>query len=100
MTSNEINWLLFSLFVLAALVQASAALVMLWTACDKRPPGRESFRKALAIAVAAMAAGRDSLPGSSGPNWDNRFRRSAAGTAGDALVKLHPTSGLLQHSRL
>ena len=58
MTSNEINWLLFSLFVLAALVQASAALVMLWTACDKRPPGKESFRKALAIAVAAMAAGR------------------------------------------
>jgi hypothetical protein len=42
MTSNEINWLLFSLFVLAVLVQASAALVMLWTACDKRPPGRES----------------------------------------------------------
>lgn len=36
MTSNEINWLLFSLFVLAALVQASAALVRLWTACDNR----------------------------------------------------------------
>ena len=33
MTSNEINWLLFSLFVLAALVQASAALVRLWTPC-------------------------------------------------------------------
>jgi hypothetical protein len=57
MTSNEINWLLFSLFVMAALVQASAALVMLWTACYKRPQGRESFRKALAIAVAATAAG-------------------------------------------
>jgi hypothetical protein len=57
LTSNEINWLLFSLFVLPVLVQASAALVMLWTSCDKRPPGRESFRKALAIAVAALAAG-------------------------------------------
>ena len=57
MTSNEINWLLFSLFVLATLVQAIAVLVMLWTACDKRPPGRESFRKALAIAIAATSAG-------------------------------------------
>jgi len=66
MTSNEINWLLFSLFVLAALVQASATLVRLWTACDNRPPGRESFRKA----------------------------------AGDALIKLHPPPGVLQHSQL
>jgi hypothetical protein len=57
LTSNEIDWLLFALFVLAALLQASAVLVMLWTASDKRPPARESFRKALAIAVAATAAG-------------------------------------------
>jgi len=57
MTSNEINWLLLSLLVLAVAVQASAALVMLSTSCDNRPPARESFRKALAIAVASMAAG-------------------------------------------
>lgn len=37
------------------------------------------------------ASRRDPLWGSWGPHWDNRFRRSAAGTAGDALVKFHPT---------
>jgi hypothetical protein len=63
---------------------------MQWTACDKRPQGRESFRKALAIAV-GDGSRRDPLWGSWGPHWDNRFRRSAAGTAGDALVKFHPT---------
>jgi hypothetical protein len=94
MTSNEINWLLFSLLVLAVLVQASSALVMLSTSCDKRPPGRESFRKALAIAVAAIAAGAILYGVLGVPNWDNRFRRPAAGTAGDALVDLHPTRGL------
>jgi hypothetical protein len=41
MTSNEINWLLFFLFVLAVLVETSAALVMLWTSCHKWPPARE-----------------------------------------------------------
>src|SRR5260221_10244632 len=100
MTSNEINWLLFSLFVLAALVQASAALVSLWTACDNRPAGRESFRKALAIVVAAKAAGAVLYGGLGVRIGDNRFRRSAPGTAGDALLKLHPTPGVLQHSQL
>jgi hypothetical protein len=57
MTPNEINWLLFCLLVLVALVQASAALVMLWTACDNRPPRKKSFRKALTIALTATVAG-------------------------------------------
>jgi hypothetical protein len=81
MTSNEINWLLFSLFVLAALVQASAALVMLWTTCDKRPQG-ESFRSA-GDRRSSDGSRRDPLRGSWGPHWDNRFRRPGAGTAGD-----------------
>jgi len=93
MTSNEINWLLLSLLVLAVAVQASAALVMLSTSCDNRPPARESFRKALAIAVASMAAGAI-LCGVLGVRiGNNRIRRPAAGTAGDAL-DLHPTPGL------
>jgi hypothetical protein len=57
MTTNAIDCLLFGLLILAAVVQAGAMLVMLWTAWDKKPLPRKSFRKALAIGLAATVAG-------------------------------------------
>jgi len=56
-TSNAIDFLLFGLLVLVALAQATAALLMLWSAWDRRPAPRRSFRKASAIALAATVAG-------------------------------------------
>ena len=57
MNPSAINLLLFCLLILVALAQATAALVMLWSAWDRRhAPGR-SFRKASAIALAATVAG-------------------------------------------
>jgi hypothetical protein len=57
MTTNAIDYLLFGLLILAAIVQAGAVLVMLRTAWDKKPLSRKSFRKALAIGLAATVAG-------------------------------------------
>jgi hypothetical protein len=56
-TTNAIDFLLFGLLILAAIVQAGALLVMLRTAWDKKPLPRKSFRKALAIGLAATVAG-------------------------------------------
>jgi len=56
-TTNAIDFLLFGLLVLVALAQATAALLMLWSAWDRRPAPRRSFRKASAIALAATVAG-------------------------------------------
>ena len=57
MTTNAIDFLLFGLLILAAIVQAGAVLVMLRTAWDKKPLPRKSFRKALAIGLAATVVG-------------------------------------------
>src|SRR6266436_8943953 len=57
MTTNAIDFLLFGLLILAAIVQAGAVLVMLRTAWDKKPLPRKTFRKALAIGLAATVAG-------------------------------------------
>jgi hypothetical protein len=56
-TTNAIDCLLFGLLILAATVQAGAVLVMLRTAWDQKPLPRKSFRKALAIGLAATVAG-------------------------------------------
>jgi hypothetical protein len=56
-TTNIIDFLLFGLLILAAIVQAGAVLVMLRTASDKKPLPRKLFRKALAIGLAATVAG-------------------------------------------
>src|SRR5258707_7204888 len=57
MIANAIDCLLFGLLIMAAIVQAGAVLVMLRTAWDKKPLPRKSFRKALAIGLAATVAG-------------------------------------------
>ncbi len=57
MTSNAIDFLLFGLLILAAIVQVGAVLVMLRTAWDKKPLPRKSFRNSLAIGLAATVAG-------------------------------------------
>jgi hypothetical protein len=56
-TSNAIDFLLFGLLILAAIVQVGAVLVMLRTAWDKKPLPRKSFRNSLAIGLAATVAG-------------------------------------------
>ena len=53
MTTNIIDFLLFGLLILAGIVQVGAVLVMLRTASDKKPLPGKSFRKALAIGLAA-----------------------------------------------
>ena len=57
MTSNAIDFLLFGLLILAAIVQVGAVLVMLRAAWDKKPLPRKSFRNSLAIGLAATVAG-------------------------------------------
>jgi hypothetical protein len=52
-----IDWLLFSFFVLAALVQATSVIVMLWTGLNRAPGPRKTFRKALTVVVVATIVG-------------------------------------------
>jgi hypothetical protein len=54
-TTNAIDFLLFGLLILAAIVQVGAVLVMLRTV--KKPLPRKSFRNALAIGLAATVTG-------------------------------------------
>jgi len=56
-TTNAIDFLLFGLLILAAIVQVGAVLVMLRTGWDKKPLPRKSFRNPLAIGLAATVAG-------------------------------------------
>jgi hypothetical protein len=56
-TTNAIDFLLFGLLILAAIVQVGAVLVMLRTAWDEKPLPRKWFRNALAIGLAATVTG-------------------------------------------